>query len=87
MPGATEALIGGVHRALDAAARRLAAPDKPVRYLRAIYLPGEQRCIWVFKACDLATVRLVNDTAQAPFEQITEAVEYLTESAESVANP
>jgi hypothetical protein len=77
MAGASAALIGGMHRALDTAARRVTAPNHPIRYLRTLYLPAEQRCIWVFEACDAATVRLVNDTAQVPFGQIAEAIEFL----------
>jgi Protein of unknown function (DUF4242) len=74
--GTTEADIGQVHRALEAAARRLGSSDHRVRYLRSIYIPGEQRCICFFEASDADIVRLVNDTAQLPFVRIAAAVEF-----------
>ena len=79
--GTTDAEIGRVHQALEAAARRIGSPDHQVRYLRTIYVPGEQRCICFFEASDADVVRLVNDTAQLPFVRIAAAVEFAADSA------
>jgi hypothetical protein len=48
----------------------------PVRYLRCIYVPAEDRCICLFEAADLEAVRRVNDIAQVPFHRISPAVEF-----------
>jgi hypothetical protein len=76
LPQASAADIARVHHALLAATLRIATPAAPPIYLRTIYLPSEQRCLSFFKAGDLDTIRVINDTAQFPDARIYEAVEY-----------
>ena len=78
--GTTEADIGQVHQALEAAARRVGSADHRVRYLRTISVPGEERCTCFFEASDADVVRLVNDTAQLPFVRIAAAVDFAADS-------
>ena len=74
----TAAHIAAVHRALLAAARRIATPGEPLQYQRTIYLPSQQRCLSFFEAIDTDLIRAINDTAQLPDVQICEALEYST---------
>ncbi len=45
-----------------------------VRYLQAIYLPGEEICFCLFQAPSIQAVRAVNDAGQFPIDRITEAL-------------
>jgi len=45
-----------------------------MRYLGSIYLPGRGKCLCLFEADHVELVRAANDTAQAPFSSIHEAV-------------
>jgi hypothetical protein len=73
---ATDAEIADVHRALEAASRRVASPSGMLEYLRTIYLPSEHRCLCFFAANDAVVVRAINDTAQFPDVRITQALEF-----------
>jgi hypothetical protein len=76
LPGMTEAVLAELQRVLHEAAARAYSRGVPVRYLRCIYMPEEDRCICLFEADDLAAVRDVNEVAQAPFLHITGAIEF-----------
>jgi len=47
-----------------------------VRYMRCTHVPEQSRCICLFDADDIETVRSVNQIAQVPFAQIGLAVEF-----------
>jgi hypothetical protein len=75
-PGMTEELLAEVHRVLDEAACRMSTTGGPVRHLRCLYMPEDDRCICLFEARDLTTVRTVNEVAQVPFRRISSAIEF-----------
>ncbi len=74
LPGLTEDLLAEVQRLLHEAARRLSSAGQTVRYLQCVYLPEDDRCLCLFEATDLRTVRQVNEAAQVPFRRISTAV-------------
>ena len=76
LPGMTEELLAEVQRLLHQATSRVSSTGRMVRYLQCLYFPDEDRCICVFEADDLATVRRVNEIAQVPFRRICPAIEY-----------
>jgi Protein of unknown function (DUF4242) len=45
-----------------------------VRYVGSVYLPRRETCLCLFEATDAELVRRANETAQAPFSRIQEAV-------------
>ena len=76
LPGLTEDLLAEVQRLLHEAARRLSSAGQTVRYLQCVYLPEDDRCLCLFEATDLRTVRQVNEAAQVPFRRISTAVAF-----------
>ncbi|HYW89320.1 MAG TPA: nickel-binding protein [Chloroflexota bacterium] len=74
LPGMTLASLSALQRALREATHRLSPPSAPMRYLGSIYLPGRGKCLCLFEADHVELVRAANDTAQAPFSSIHEAV-------------
>jgi muconolactone delta-isomerase len=59
-------------------ARRACAPGArgtAVRYLRAIWVPGDWRVMYLFEAPDAAAVEAVCRMAQIPFLRVVQAVE------------
>ena len=63
-------------RLLQDAADRVSSRGNNVRYMRCTHVPEQSRCICLFDADDIETVRSVNQIAQVPFAQIGLAVEF-----------
>jgi hypothetical protein len=76
LPGMTEELLVEAQRLLHEATRRVSSTGAAVRYLGCIFVPDEDRCVCLFEANDLATVRRVNEVAQVPFRRISSAIEF-----------
>jgi uncharacterized protein DUF4242 len=76
LPGMTQELLAEVQRLLHQATGRVSSTGRTVRYLQCLYFPDDDRCICVFEADDLETVRGVNEIAQVPFRRISPAIEY-----------
>ena len=51
----------------------------PVRYLRSIFIPGEDKCYCLFEGESADLVRLANQRAELPVESISEALSITTE--------
>lgn len=51
----------------------------PVRYMRSIFIPGEDKCYCLFEGDSAATVRQANERADLPMENISEALSVTTE--------
>ena len=74
LPGMTEELLAEVQRLLHQATSRVSSTGRMVHYLQCLYFPDDDRCICVFEADDLETVRRVNEIAQVPFRRISPAI-------------
>ncbi len=75
LPAVTPEGLAMLQAALADASRRLTTRGEVVRYLRSTYLPDQDRVLCLFEACSAEAVRVVNETAQAPYRSITAAVE------------
>lgn len=73
LPGITLDQLAAAQKAAIATSERLTTAERPVRYIRSTYIPGESRCMCLFEASDGAIVEEVNRTAQIPFTRIVEA--------------
>ena len=51
----------------------------PVRYLRSIFIPGEDKCYCLFEGETADVVRQANERADLPVESISEALSISTE--------
>lgn len=51
----------------------------PVRYLRSIFIPGEDKCYCLFEGESADLVRLANQRAELPVESISEALSITAE--------
>jgi len=63
------------HRADEAraAAEELTRQGTPVRYLRAIFVPEDETCLFLYEAGSADTVREAAVLAGLPFERVAEA--------------
>jgi hypothetical protein len=75
LPGLTTSQLHVVRRALEEAARRVAADGAAVRYVRSTYIPVRGECLCVFRAETVDAVARANEIAQVPFNRIDEAVD------------
>ena len=51
----------------------------PVRYLRSIFIPGEDKCYCLFEGESPDSVLVANQRAELPVENISEALSITTE--------
>lgn len=75
LPGATAEQLAAAQRAAIETGERFRTRDRPVRYIRSTFLPGEQRCMCLFEAPAADLVREVNEAAGLPFSRIVEALD------------
>jgi hypothetical protein len=85
VPGLTTQGLVEVQRLLREAARRVSETGERVRYLRCTLIPEQDRCLCVFEAESLSSVRRVNEIAQVPFGRIGRAAEFVQEDADDPA--
>jgi hypothetical protein len=57
------------------AAVELTCAGTPVRYVRSIFVPGDEMCLYLFEAPSLEAVREASERAGLAPERIVEAVE------------
>jgi hypothetical protein len=65
--------LAGAQRAAIDTSRRFTEAGRPVRYIRSMYVPGDDRCMCLFEAESADSVRSVNDQAGIPYTRIVEA--------------
>lgn len=75
LPGVTLEQLAAAQQAAIRTGERLTADGKPVRYIRTTFVPGEARCLCLFKAANPELVREANEAAQIPFTRIVEALD------------
>lgn len=73
LPGITMDQLGSAQRAAIETSQRFTDEGKPVRYLRSMYVPGDDHVMCLFEASKAEHVREVNETAGIPFTRIVEA--------------
>ncbi len=55
--------------------QRFTEDERPVQYLRSVYIPSEAHCISFFASPSVVFVRDVNEAAQIPFTRIVQVIE------------
>jgi hypothetical protein len=75
LPGITTGALAGAQAAAIDAASQSSAEGVAVRYLRSVFLPGDDRCLCLFEAGDAQAVRRVNDRAGLPYLAVSEALD------------
>jgi len=74
LPGITLGQLAALRQAVHVACRRLSADGQSIRYLGSTFLPAQSRCLCLFEAADKGVVVMANETAQAPFSRVDEAL-------------
>ena len=75
LPKISEHQLAVLQAALTSAATRFTARGDGVRYLRSIFLAGQERLLSLFTAESIEAVRAVNEAALIPFASIEPGVE------------
>jgi hypothetical protein len=74
LPGITPEQLTGTEARIQRACEQAAA-GAAVRYLRAIWVSGNCRVMYLFQARDVAPVEAVCQAAQVPFLRVVDAVD------------
>ena len=73
LPGITnEQLVAAATRAKTTTAQ-MTSEGTPIRYLRSVFVPGEDKCFCMFDGPSAEKVREANDRAEIPYERVVEA--------------
>lgn len=75
LPGITPQQLQSARQRAIKASSRLTAAGAPMRYLRAVWVPGDWRVMWLFETEEAATVEAVMRTAEIPFLRVVEATD------------
>jgi muconolactone delta-isomerase len=75
LPGMTPEQLRGTEARIQRACEQAAAAGDAIRYLRAIWVPGDWRVMYLFQARGVAAVEAVCRAAQVPFLRIVDAVD------------
>ena len=51
----------------------------PIRYLRSIFIPGEDKCFCTFEGPSVSSIEEANNRAEIPFERVVEALQITSE--------
>jgi hypothetical protein len=78
LPGMTREQLSGTEERARRACAQSAAGGTSVRYLRAVWVPGDWRVMYLFEALDAHAVEVVARAAGIPFLRVVEAVESTT---------
>ena len=75
MPDMTAADLTAIQHTLLEAARRTTTMGRPVRYVRAVYIPSQSRFVGLFEAADAEAVRAAIRLAQLPCSTVERVVD------------
>ena len=75
MPDMTAADLTAIQHTLLKAARRTTTTGRPVRYVRAVYIPSQSRLMGLFEAADAEAVRAAIRLAQLPCSTVEQVVD------------
>ena len=75
LPRVTLQELAALQRASIEASHAISTHGSPVRYIRSVFIPGEDRCLCLYEAPDEASVAAVSELARLPFTRIVAALD------------
>ena len=75
LPGIEMEQLADAQKRAIRVGKELTAEGKQVRYIRSMFVPGENKCMCLFEAPNPDNVREANMRAEIPFTRIVEAVD------------
>ena len=75
IPDMTVADLAAIQHTLTEAAHRTTTTGRPVRYLRAVYVPSQSRWVGLFEAADAEAVRVAARLAQLPSLTVEQVID------------
>ena len=73
LPGISMEQLAGAQKAAIEGSERATAEGRPVKYIRSMYIPEDDRCRCLFEAESAEEVERVNRDAGIPFERVVPA--------------
>ena len=75
LPGISMDQLAGAQKAAIDTSDQFTSEGKPVRYIRSMYVPGDDKCMCLFESSNADLVKEVNDTAKIPYTRVVEAMD------------
>jgi len=75
LPGISMDQLAGAQKAAIDTSDQFTSQGKPVRYIRSMYVPGDDKCMCLFESSNADLVKQVNDTAKIPYTRVVEAMD------------
>ncbi len=79
LPNFTGEQVAAAAKRAKEATSEMTREGTPVRYMRSIFIPGEDKCYCLFEGASADAVRQANKRAELPVESISEALSITTE--------
>lgn len=75
LPGIKMEQLAAAQKAAIEAGKELTAQGKDVRYIRSMFVPGDNKCMCLFESSSPEHVREANEKAKIPFTKIVPAMD------------
>ncbi len=75
LPGITLEQLATAQQAALATGEQMTGDGTSVRYIRSLFVPGENRCMCLFEADAPEPVKQLNDRAGIPYTRVVEALD------------
>jgi hypothetical protein len=79
LPNFTGEMVAAAAKRAKQTTLAMTREGTPVRYMRSIFIPGEDKCYCLFEGESADTVRQANERAELPIKSISEAWSITTE--------
>lgn len=79
LPNFTGEQIAAAAKSAKESSSEMTREGTPVRYLRSIFIPGEDKCFCLFEGENADSVLEANRRAELPVQKISEALSITTE--------
>ena len=73
LPNFTGEMVAAAAKRAKQTTLAMTREGTPVRYMRSIFIPGEDKCYCLFEGESADTVRQANERAELPIKSISEA--------------
>lgn len=75
LPGITMEQLGTAQKAAIETSQQMTEAGTDVKYIRTNFYPGDSSCTCIFEAINKEAVKVVNEKAAIPFDEITEVLD------------